>query len=153
MLGEYTKNGIQFQYPETWKIEETQTDQECQTISLYGPSGGAFWSVSTHPRSTNPIQLIEAATEAIQNEYKHIEFEDLTETIADHTLIGRDINFYCLDLTVTASVRCIQGSQATYTIFYQAEDRELKENLPVFLAINVSFLSSVKNLNYWDNVE
>lgn len=152
MTSEYIKDGIQFQYPENWEMEENKADLECRTVSLQSPSG-AFWSVSTHPRSADPRQLIEAATKAIQDDYEQVEFEDLTETIADHELLGRDINFYCLDLTNTACVRCLPSNQATYTIFYQAEDRDFKEKAPIFLAITTSFLGSVRNLNYWDNLE
>ena len=152
MTSEYIKDGIRFQYPENWELEENEADLECRTVSLYSPSG-AFWSVSIHPRSTDPHKLLEAATEAMQNEYEQVEFDDLTETIADRQLVGRDINFYCLDLTNTACIRCFEGDQATYTIFYQAEDRDLKEKAPIFLAITTSFLGSVRNLNYWDNRE
>lgn len=152
MTSEYIKHGIRFQYPENWEIEENEAALECQTVSLYSPSG-AFWAVSTHPRSADPHQLLEAATEAMQNEYQQVEFVEITETIADHTLVGRDINFFCLDLTSTARVRCLRGDQATYTIFYQAEDQDFDENAPLFLAMTTSFLNSVRNLNYWDNVE
>ncbi|MGD9127179.1 MAG: hypothetical protein PVH19_07340 [Planctomycetia bacterium] len=152
MVSEYTKHGIQFQYPENWELEENDTDLECQTVSLYNPNG-AFWSVSIHPRSTEPQQLLDAVTEAMRSEYQQVEIEEITETIADRELLGRDINFFCLDLTNTACVRCLQGDRATYTIFYQAEDREFNESVPLFLAITTSFLSSVRNLNYWDNRE
>lgn len=152
MASEYIKDGIHFHYPENWEIEESEADLECRTVSLYSPSG-AFWAVSTHPRSTDLHQLLEAATEAMRNEYQQIEVEDLTETIAEHELVGRDIQFYCLDLINTACVRCLKGDRAAYTIFYQAEDRDLDQNSQVFLAITTSFLGSVRNLNYWDNIE
>ena len=152
MASEYINHGIRFEYPENWEIEENETDLECRTVSLYSPSG-AFWSLSTHPRSADPHQLLEAVTEAMQSEYQQVEVEEVTETITDHTLLGRDINFFCLDLTNTACVRCLRGDQATYTIFYQAEDHDFDKNAPFFLAVTTSFLSSVRNLNYWDNAE
>jgi hypothetical protein len=59
---------------------------------------------------------------------------------------GFDLNFYYLDLTNTACVRCLRTERATYAVFSQAEDREFAEIQRVFLAITTSLLIHLRPL-------
>jgi len=146
---EYRKLDIHFQYPDNWTLDEEDAAAGSKSVTVYSP-GGAFWTLSIHPPGTDPARLSEAALEAMREEYKEVESEEVHETLAGHDLIGHDLNFYYLDLTNTAWVRSVQAERATYTIFHQAEDRELKEIEPVLRAMTVSFLSSIKALGFWD---
>ena len=61
--------------------------------------------------------------------------------MAGRELLGRDLNFYYLDLTSSAWIRCLKTAEATYTIFCQGEDREFDQLRNVFQAITTSLLS------------
>ena len=51
----------------------------------------------------------------------------------------------------SSTERSVQAERATYTIFYQAEDRELAKIEPVLYAMTISFLGSIKKLDYWED--
>ncbi len=148
MPAEFNKLGISFQYPENWALDEEATGTN--SVTVYSP-GGAFWSISIHPRATDPELLAEAAVKAMREEYEDIDAEQTKETIAGRQLVGYDLNFFYLDLTNTATVRCIRTDQATYTVFYQAEDREFHRIHAVFRAMTASFLKSLKTAQSWEN--
>lgn len=141
--------GISFQYPENWTLDEEDALAGNKSVTVYSP-GGAFWSVSIHPREADPRQLADDAIEAMKGVYEGLESEITQETIAGRELVGGNLYFFCLDLTNTAIVRCLRTNQASYVLFWQAEDREFDKLDPVFRAMAVSLLSHLKSLNYWE---
>ena len=145
---EFNKLGVRFQYPDNWTLEEDAALADCQSVSVSSPDG-AFWTLSIHPQAAKPAQLAQAAVKAMREEYNELEAEEIVEVIAGHELVGHDLNFYYLDLTNTACIRCIQGEQATYSIFFQAEDREFARVREVLRAITTSFLQNLRRLSYW----
>ena len=149
MPSEYNKSGIRFQYPDNWQLEESDTSADCQTVSVYSP-GGAFWAVARHTRLADTKELAQAAVEALREEYAEIEVEAASDTIADHELVGYDLSFYYVDLTNTAWVRSLRADKSTFTIFYQAEDREMKEIQAVMQAMTISFLRNLPRGNFLD---
>jgi len=150
MPAEFNKLGILFQYPENWSLDEEDALAGRRSVTVYSP-GGAFWSVSVHPRSADPTRLAKAAVDAMKEEYAGLEAERTQETIAGRETIGYDINFYYLDLVNTASVRCIRTDRATYAVFFQAEDSELERVRAVFRAMTTSFLDNLKPPKHWDS--
>jgi hypothetical protein len=149
MPAEFNKLGISFQYPENWSLDEDDAVAGRKSVTVYSP-GGAFWSISVHPRSTDPVKLAKSAVDAMKTEYAELEVEKTRETIAGRELVGYDLNFFYLDLTNTASVRCIRTDRATYTVFCQAEDREFDRIRGVFLAMTSSFLGNLKPRKRWE---
>jgi hypothetical protein len=145
MPSEFAKMGVRFQYPENWSVSEDGALIDCRSVTVNSPAG-SFWTLSIHPRRTDPTRLIEAATKAMRDEYKELESEEVQEEIQGHRLVGQDINFYYLDLTNTARIRSVRTDRATYTIFCQAEDREFDRIGDVFRAMMASFLSNVQPL-------
>ena len=142
MPSEFDKLGIRFQYPDNWTLSEDAALAGCRSVSILSP-GGAFWAVSIHPRNLDPARLAEAAVETMRTEYADLEVEEVTEIVADQELIGYDLNFYYLDLTNTAAVRTLRGNGGTYTIFYQAEDREFAEIHEVLRAVTTSLVANL----------
>jgi len=130
--------GISFQYPENWTIDEEDV-QKGGCVTVYSPGGG-FLSVAIHPPTADPEKLADAAVDAMKAEYPEVEVGVVHETVADRELVGYDFNFYYLDLTNTATIRCMQTDMGAYSIFCQAEDREFDQIKPVFDAIAMSFL-------------
>ena len=144
MPARFDRLGITFLYPENWRLDEEEALQGHQSVTVYSPSGGAFWSVAIHPPSEDPAKLAAAALKVMQQEYEDLDSEAASETLGDREMVGYDMNFFCLDLTNSAVVRSLRTRQATYTIFYQAEDREFDQVQPVFQAITVSLLRGFK---------
>jgi len=140
MPAEFHKLGIAFQYPENWTLDEEDALAGSQSVTVYSP-GGAFWSVSIHPRSADPHQLAQAAVTVMKGEYEGLESEAVEEVLAGREMVGFNLNFFCLDLTNTAMIRCLRTDQATYAVFWQAEDHEFVELEAVFRAITTSLLN------------
>jgi hypothetical protein len=150
MVNQYSEKGIRFQYPDNWTLNRDEARADCQSVTV-SSDGTAFWTLAVHPRATDPEQLIEAVLTAMQEEYKELEDEQVCEEVGNHELSGRDLNFYCMDLTNTAWVRSLRTDRATYTIFCQAEDREFNEVKDVFRAMMASFLANVDQQIDWDS--
>ena len=139
MPGKYQKLGIQFQYPETWKLDEGEALEGENSVSVYSPDG-AFWSVMVHPPSQSPQELVDTSLATMRQIYDDLDAEAVEETIGGAELVGYDLNFYCLDLTNTAVVRCCRTPAGTLLIFWQADDRELAAVEAVFRAMTLSLL-------------
>lgn len=138
----FAKHGISFLYPDNWVLDEQAAEGEAESATVYSP-GGAFWSVSVHPASAEPDKLAEAAVAAMRAEYSGLEHESTYQLMSGYKVHGYDLAFYYLDLTNSAFVRCFRTPVATYVLFYQAEDRELRQIERVFEAITKSFLGSL----------
>ena len=148
MPAEFHKLGVAFQYPENWTLDEEDALAGRESVTVYSPVG-AFWSISVHPSSADPRRLAKAAVDAMRAEYAELEAEETQETIAGRETVGYDLSFYYLDLTSTASVRCIRTDRATYAVFCQAEDRDFDKVEAVFRAMTTSFFQNLKPLR-WD---
>jgi hypothetical protein len=140
---EFNKLGIRFQYPDNWTLDDNDALAGRNSVTVYSP-GSAFWSISIHPRSTDPVKLAKAAVQAMREEYSSLEAERTAETIAGREMVGYDLNFFYLDLVNAAAVRCIRTKRATYVVFCQAEDREFTQLEGVFRAMTASFLSHLR---------
>jgi hypothetical protein len=139
MPGVYDRDGIRFQYPENWTLEEDEAAEGALSVSVNSPSG-AFWQLTVYPRGENPERLLKTAVAAMREIYDSLETEEVDEKIAGRDTTGYDLNFYCLDLTNTAVLRCWQSPTATFLVLYQAEDREYAEVEAVFRAMTISLL-------------
>lgn len=148
MPAKYEKLGICFQYPENWTLDELDAMEGRQSVTVFSP-GGAFWSVAVHPGTTDLDQLARAAVQAMRDEYSEVEAEEAREAIGGHEMTGYDLNFFYLDLTNTAQIRCLKTERATYSIFCQAEDHEFDQIDRVFRAITASLLSGLDDPENW----
>lgn len=130
---------LHFVYPDSWSLDEDETAEGAEVVSVYGP-GGSFWSVTLHPAQAEPQALVDAALEALRGEYEQLDAEPIAARMAGKSLIGYELNFYFLDLTSTAWFHAVRHGEATYLIYSQAEDRDLDDVAPVFAAITTSLL-------------
>jgi hypothetical protein len=134
--------GITFQYPDNWQLDEEELRAGQSAVTVFSP-GGAFWSVAVHTSSSAPARMAQAALDAMRKEYEGLEAEPAEESVAGHDLIGFNLNFFYLDLTNTACIRSLRVGGTTYTIFFQAEDREYSEIGLVFAAMTLSLLRGI----------
>lgn len=142
MPSKFNGSEISFEYPENWTLEEQDAPGGVRSVTVTAPSG-AFWSVGLHPALSDPMALARAAADALVDEYRQVEVDRASETIAAVEMVGYDLGFYCLDLIGSARVRCFWTARATYSIFCQAEDREFERLEDVFAAMTVSFLRNL----------
>ena len=132
--------GIRFVYPDNWELER-QDSEAGQAVTVASPAG-PFWCVSVLPPDADLVETAQAMLEGLQAEYDNLDSEAVVDEIGAHELLGYDVNFFCLDLTSTAQIRSFQTPQATYTVLWQAEDRDLAEVEPVFSAITTSLVQT-----------
>ena len=143
----FEKLGISFQFPDNWTLDEEDALAGRGSVTVYSPGGG-FWSVAVHPHSTDPARLAKAAVAAMNEEYEELEAHETHEAVAGLETVGYDLNFYYLDLTNTAQIRCLRHERTTYAIFCQAEDREFDRIEMVFRAITTSLLSGLSKVSH-----
>jgi hypothetical protein len=136
--------GISFQYPDNWQLDEGEIRAGQSAVTVFSP-GGAFWSVAVLSMSSaEPMKTAEAVLNAMRQEYAELDAEPVSEVIGSYDLVGFDLNFFCLDLTNTASIRSLRVDHTTFTIFCQAEDREFREVDSVFRAMTMTLLHSIR---------
>ena len=87
-----------------------------------------------------PRLLAEAVVAQMRSEYQDIDIEAASDSIGGHHLPGFDFNFYCLDLTNTASVRTLQAPGSIHVVFCQADDSEWDRVATVFAAMTTSLV-------------
>jgi hypothetical protein len=148
MPAQYEKSGLSFMYPENWTLDEEKAVSGNELVTVYSPEGG-FWSVSVYHGAADPVNLANSALEAMKEEYKDLEVEEIYETVAGRDMIGYNMNFFLLDFTNTAQIRILRCNRATYTILCQADDLEFRKIERVFQAITISLLNGLKELGYW----
>ncbi len=139
----FDRLGIKFQYPENWRLDQEDAIEGGQSVTVCSPAG-AFWTLMIHPRSADPARLAKAVVDVMRQEYEELEAEAVREGLAGRDTVGYDLNFYYLDLTNSAAVRSLRTNRRTYTIFYQAEDREFAQVQQVFLAIATSLIDGLE---------
>jgi len=143
----FERMGLVFDYPDDWALElDADGGSEAggsPAVTLLSPGGG-FWSVSRHEGDGNARLLAEAVVAQMRSEYQDIDIESASDTIGRHLLSGFDFNFYCLDLTNTASVRTLQAPGSLHVVFCQAEDREWERVATVFAAMTTSLVRGLQ---------
>ncbi len=139
----FERMGLVFDYPDDWTLElDADGGSEAggsPAVTLLSPGGG-FWSVSRHDGEGNARLLAEAVVAQMRSEYQDIDIEAASDTIGGHLLPGFDFNFYCLDLTNTATVRTLLAPGSLHVVFCQADDREWDRVAPVFAAMTTSLV-------------
>lgn len=133
------QNDLCFSFPESWKLDKSESSNEADSISVVSPEGG-FWCVRRDLRDTGNKAVLEQAVAAMREIYPELEVEHVVDHVSGAELIGMDMHFFCLDLTGTASVRVWQAVTGKYVIFSQAEDEQLEQLKPIFNAITTSLI-------------
>lgn len=135
----FERMGLLFEYPDDWAIEVDAAEGRHPAVTVHTPGGG-FWSVICHPPDTDRRLLTDAVVDEMKGEYRDIDVEAAADTISGRELSGHDFNFYCLDLTNTATVRSFVTPTAVHVVFCQAEDREWDRVSLVFAAMTTSLV-------------
>jgi len=153
----FDKLGIHFDYPDNWILEEYTEGVDLDVVQVVVTSQkSAFWHLCKHSADVELEALFDEGLAALRIQYSDMEVEiadDLTSAAGwgdeqqasgaereINKLYGYNVNFICLDLTITAWLRGIRTPSASYLLLCQAEDRELLEVGSVFRAMWISLL-------------
>ncbi len=144
MSKQYDNLGLKFLYPESWTVVDETASEWPRSVTLQTPDSG-FWVAQVHNES-DPHQLTLQVLKTMKAEYEDLEAEPAIECeSATHSLIGFDMQFYCLDLLVGAAVRSVSldtSRKLSLLVMYQAEDREFERLQPVFAAMLLNLLAN-----------
>lgn len=117
----YDEDGVRFEYPPHWELEVTDMD-EVRTVAVQDPDGLAFALITSDESRPDPAEVAESALDAMRDEYADLESTPVLETIGDHAATGHDLEFFALDMTNAALIRCFRTSRRTVLAFGQWSD-------------------------------
>lgn len=137
----YEGQGLSFQYPDNWELEQTQDDESSLQVTVSSPNT-AFWSLSVYPGVRDVRGLLDEMLQAMQAEYPAAEHDAADSWIDKTPLVGYDVNFYYLDLTNTAQLRVFHHGESTCVVLAQCEDHELTAAAQIFAAMTTSLLTN-----------
>ena len=142
MTPKYDRDGITFQYPDNWELDEDPPKGFPRTISLTAKDG-AFWSAAFYLKDQPLKELQHQYVEAIEGEYEGVEIDDVEFELVDETILATDFQFYCLDFLVHSRLIVTEIGPYHALITWQAEDRDFDQLEQVFKAITFSVLHDV----------
>jgi len=117
----FEDHGLRFDYPSAWEVEVTDHGPVL-TVALQDPSGLGFALITTDDSRPDPADVADAALEAMREEYPELDASPAMETINDHCATGHDVEFFALDMTNAASIRCFRTPRRTVLAFGQWSD-------------------------------
>jgi hypothetical protein len=133
MPAKFERDGIAFQYPENWALEEAEHDAGWAVTVQSRDT--AFLTLSYHADQDDLAVLADSVLTAFREEYKSVERDRALETIAGVPAVGYDLRFISMDLTNTAWVRALACEDGCLLILCEINDLELDSNGPVLKAI------------------
>lgn len=133
MATQFQQDGIRFLYPENWDLQREETASGW-TLSLQSPDT-AFMVMAFDEDMPEPGYMARTVLEALQGEYKELEFDDCVESVAGQPAVGHDIRFYSFDLTNSCWIRSFYSGRGTVLLMWQVNDLELDETEKVLRAI------------------
>ena len=125
MYDTFARQGIWFQYPDTWELTE-QPNDEGVDITVFGPET-SFWTLSLFFDCPNPEYVLEQALNVLRGEYEELDIYPVTADLCHRPTSACDVEFVCLDVITSAFLRSFQTEQFTALVFYQGTDLELEQ--------------------------
>jgi hypothetical protein len=141
MVATYERHGIRFLYPENWDLQEDTRGADTQCVTLQSPGGG-FWMLQIVETQQSLERLVAEALYCVKQEYEDVEAVPAQEELSGTSLAGYDMQFFCLDFVISASVRSFSLGDRSCVLLSQAEDSEFAKISPVFAAITTSLIEA-----------
>ena len=117
----FENHGVRFDYPSGWELEENDHGG-VMTVAVQDPAGLGFALITTDESCPDPADVADAALEAMREEYPDLDAAPVMETINEHCATGHDVEFFALDMTNGASIRCFRTPNRTVLAFGQWSD-------------------------------
>jgi hypothetical protein len=138
-MSHFQEDGISFLCPDGWSLEREPTE-DGWTVTLQSP-GTAFAMVRLD-KSMPPVpDVAVAALEALRADYPELEARSVVETLAGEMAVGHDVEFFSLDLTVTAWTRVFYGLAGTVLVLCQVSGADEDEYEPALRGVCASLRS------------
>ncbi|QDU80818.1 hypothetical protein Pla110_25530 [Polystyrenella longa] len=120
----YQQHGVSFSYPSGWTLTEQASEEEIQ-VMVQSPGTG-FWILTLYFERPAMDDLIQSAIETYRDEYQAIDSFPSEQQVGAHVGSAVEIEFSCLDLMNTASIRTFATDRFTVLILsqYSAEESE-----------------------------
>jgi hypothetical protein len=134
MPATFQRFGVHFLYPDNWRITEEIEEGAQAGVTLESPAG-SFFSLYRYRHQTDPSALLEQAIAAMRGEYEAIEKRPYEDPGAFPDEAGCDLDFYCLDLLITARILAVPDQGDCLLVQMQGENREFDRLEPVFQAV------------------
>jgi hypothetical protein len=117
----FEEYGVRFLYPSDWELEVTD-EGDVTTIDVQHPSGTAFMIVRTDEACPDPEEVAGSALDAMREEYPDLDAFPVAETLDEHVVTGHDVEFFSLDFSNAALIRCFRTPRRTVLVFGQWSD-------------------------------
>jgi len=137
-MNEFTRDGISFRHPANWSVE---TDEDAETggwTVTVTSTETAFVMVSLQPGASDPADLADQTLPALRGDYKEIDVENVTETVAGQLAIGFDADFLTVDMAITCRVRCLDTPAGPLLVMAQVSEYDRGRNDPALRAVVAS---------------
>lgn len=141
MHSTYDSHGVRFRYPSDWELSE-QREGEQISITVSSPAT-AFWTVSLFRGCPEPDDIVAAVVDAFHEEYAEMDEYPSQSRVCRQPTVGRDIDFFCLELLNMASVRAFRTREFTVLVLSQLTEAEREGTGPVLERITRSLACAV----------
>lgn len=136
MLKSYEGDGLKFQYPSTWTLENEENENGWG-ITIQSP-GTAFILIVCDQGMPDSEELADATLQALKNDYPGLEFDPVIEDLCGQPSVGHNIQFFSLDLGNSCKTRCVYSQVGTILILSQVSDLEIEKYGPAMQALSFS---------------
>jgi hypothetical protein len=134
----YADRGIRFEYPGDWELDVTD-DGPLTTVTVQAPGGLAFAFVTVDDSCPAPAEVADQALEALREDYPTLDAAPALETLNGHRAVGHDVEFICLDMTNSCTIRCFRTPRRTVLLFGQWSDLGSNDSESTLVAVRRSF--------------
>ena len=104
---------------------------------------GAFFAVNRYPNIDDTGPVVDQAIDAMRAEYEELEIREYDDPSGVPSDSGAELNFYYLDLRITARLIGIRDRDDVLLVQIQGESRDFDKLDPVFGAMLKSLRDSL----------
>ena len=124
-------HGFSLKYPSDWEIVEQEEGEGNEPILMIQSPETSFWMMQLFPNAPAPDEVLSTAADAICDEYDDVDVYSVDVKINGEERLGMDLEFECVDLMCTASLRAFPIEEMTVLVYTQWADQE-KETMEHF---------------------
>jgi hypothetical protein len=136
----YQSHGVKFRYPRDWELSEQQEGEQI-SITVSSPLT-AFWTLTLFLDRPDPGDIVAAALDAFHEEYAELDDYPSKTRLCKRPTVARDIDFVCLELLNSASIRAFRARDFTVLVLFQFTEGERDETGPILERITRSLSCS-----------
>ena len=142
MTAVYDKLGLNFLYPENWKLIDESESETPHSITLETPDGSAIWTVHVYPEDAVEEEVLKETLATLQETYEDLEIAPYEGELAGEPTTGVEALFYCLDFLIKAQLQFVRTEERLILFWTQAEDRDFEKQKIVFDAISTGLIQN-----------